>query len=208
MPIESDSSTHSSLLVALTSSDQGAVWSVFVEKYGQLLYYWCGRWGASPDDSDDIVQETLLNVFKSIDSFQIQPNGSFRAWLKIIAWRCWNLIYEKQQRSLQGNRPLLQSLVFENADREVRARSELLNQFDQVARDEILELAFSRVRARVEPRTWEIFERIELLEQDPVVLTTELNVTIGAVYAAKCRVRKMIHQEITLIDPPSQVNTK
>jgi RNA polymerase sigma-70 factor (ECF subfamily) len=207
MAIESDSSTRHSLLAALTSSNHDAVWSVFVEKYGQLLFYWCSRWGASPEDSEDLVQEVLLNVFKSINSFQIQADGTFRAWLRTIAWRCWSVIHEKQQRSLNGNRPLLQSLVFQNPDREAQARLELVSDFDRIAQTEILELAFSIVRARVEPLTWEIFERTEIYNENTDFLTRELQVSIGTVYAAKCRVRRMIHQEVLLIDPPSHFKT-
>lgn len=206
MSFKTDSSTHHSLLVAISSSNSEAVWSVFVEKYGPLCFYWCGRWGASPEDAEDVVQEILLNVFKSIESFKFDPNGSFRGWLKVIAWRCWNMIYEKQQRTVDTLQPLLKGLSVNDASINLKARDELISYFDKMAEMEILDLAMSRVRAKVEPKTWEIFDRTELKNQSCDFVASEMNVAVGIIYAATYRVRKLIHQEVKRIDPPSDEN--
>lgn len=205
---KSDSSTRQSFLLALRSSNNENLWTVFVETYAPFCLYWCGRWGATPEDAEDVVQEVLLIVFKSIESFQFDPNGSFRGWLKVIAWRCWNLINEKQQRSLDKNLPILSALVINDTALNCQARDELISYFDKMAEAEILELAMSIVKAKVEAKTWEIFDRTELQNQAKNVVALEMKVPVGHVYAAAYRVRKLIHQEVRRIDPPSDENTK
>lgn len=194
-------STRVSLIKVLSSGDTGEAWSVFIEKYGPLFYYWCGQWGATPEDAEDVIQDTLLNVFKSIDSYRFQPDGSFRQWLKTIARRSWHSICEKQARSLQGERPIFKSMVHKDPAKELQARESLMNCFDELARTEILELAFDRVRNRVEARNWEVFERMDLQEQSGEEVAEQFQMSLGAVYVVACRVRSLIHREVLLIDP-------
>ncbi len=66
-----------------------AAWSEFCGHCATVLRRWSGRMGLQAADVDDLIQDTLLIVIGRIRLFQRRGTGSFRAWLRVIAWRCW-----------------------------------------------------------------------------------------------------------------------
>jgi RNA polymerase sigma-70 factor (ECF subfamily) len=65
--------------------------------------------------------------------------------------------------------------------------------FDQ----RLLDWAAARVRAASKESTWSAFWRTAYEQEDPARVATDLGMSVGAVYAARCRVmarmRQMIH---------------
>ena len=57
-----------------------------VKRYSQMLMTVCRRY--TPDESlaKDILQESLIRIFKNIDSYQ--HRGSFEAWMRKITVNC------------------------------------------------------------------------------------------------------------------------
>lgn len=53
--------------------------------YEALVYSMARRICASPEDAEDVLQETFLEVCRSIEGFRGTGAGSFTAWLKRIA---------------------------------------------------------------------------------------------------------------------------
>lgn len=199
-----DSSTNLSLLASLaagrTVSDS---WPIFLEKYGRLLLRWGHRWGARPEDCEEIIQETLILAFRNLHQYQNNPKSNFRSWLKTLAFRCWQKIRDDLQR--------LQGLELEKFDEQTlrmltspAASKDLLGTFEAVARDEILELATQRVQSRVEPETWLCFElmHVEKLPGDEVA--TRLMKSRQAVFSNVYRVRTMLKDEILAMDSEFQ----
>lgn len=97
-----DSQTRASLLLALRAGADADAWELFCQKYGPRIAGWCRKWGASRQDAEDVVQETLVVVFRKIADFQYRPDLSFRAWLKTIARRVNRDVGEKAGRFLPG----------------------------------------------------------------------------------------------------------
>jgi DNA-directed RNA polymerase specialized sigma24 family protein len=97
-----DSSTNLSLLASLAAGRSASdSWPIFVEKYGRLRVRWGQRWGARPEDCDEIIQETLILAFRNLHQYQSNPKSNFRSWLKTLAFRCWQKVRDDMQR-LQG----------------------------------------------------------------------------------------------------------
>ena len=70
------------------------------------------RAGLSEADSQDIVQETIIKVHKSLDRFQYnRERGSFKGWLRTITRSRLNEHFKKQQR-----KPCYMADVFTEVD--------------------------------------------------------------------------------------------
>jgi RNA polymerase sigma factor (sigma-70 family) len=197
-----DSRTHLSLLVKLR--DEGLrdqAWGVFADKYGGLIYRWCRHWGADHTDAEDITQETLLAVYLRIMRYEHGGRYSFRAWLRKIAKRVWIKILERSLRNkaLGSGQPVeneaIQKLI------SLSARDDLLHRFDDMARDEIRDLVFQRVKSRVAENTWMayFFNDHEKLSGEEIA--ARLGMTVGAVHVSAHRVRKLIREELAIVDP-------
>ena len=81
--------TRASLLSRLKHSDDSESWRVCFETYWKLIFNAARRAGLTETEAEDVVQETLLTVARSIQTFQYDKNrGSFKGWLlKTTAWR-------------------------------------------------------------------------------------------------------------------------
>jgi RNA polymerase sigma-70 factor (ECF subfamily) len=72
-------------LVRAREGDQQALEDLFA-RYLPLLRRWASgrlpRWARDVADTPDLVQETLINVFKKIDGFEHRGDGAFQAYLR------------------------------------------------------------------------------------------------------------------------------
>lgn len=197
-----DSRTHLSLLVRLCDEQRrDEAWAIFAEKYGSLIYRWCLHWGADPTDAEDITQETLLAVYLRIVRYEHDGRHSFRAWLRRIAKRVWVKVLE---RSIRGKAPgsrrpeqtvSLRKLI------SLRARDDLLHRFDDLAREEIRDIVFRRVKHRVAEKTWLAYYLNDHDKLSGDEIASQLGMTIGAVHVSAHRVRKLIREELAILDP-------
>src|SRR6476659_3707614 len=82
-------STRYSLLSRLQKWDDQESWKDFFDTYWRLIYSLAIKSGLSEAEAQDVVQETVISVAKSIHKFERdRSRGSFKAWLKnIIRWR-------------------------------------------------------------------------------------------------------------------------
>lgn len=57
-----------------------------VERYAGMLKTICRRYAYDEATAQDMLQESLIRIFKNIQSYQ--PTGSFEGWMKKITVRC------------------------------------------------------------------------------------------------------------------------
>src|SRR2546426_1004678 len=80
--------TRQSLLGRLTNWDDQESWRDFFETYWKLIYKVALKAGLDETAAQDIVQETMLSVAKTIKGFRYDPAiGSFKGWLLQITRR-------------------------------------------------------------------------------------------------------------------------
>src|SRR5262249_46392433 len=137
-----DSSTRLSLLgrLRLTPTDQEA-WGEFVERYGRRVFVWCRQWGLQEADAEDVTQNVLADLARQMRTFEYQPSGRFRSWLRTIAHRAWCdlLASRKATTTGSGDSAVLDLL------HSVEAREDLLEHLDAVCERELLEAAMDQV---------------------------------------------------------------
>ncbi|WP_169980524.1 RNA polymerase sigma factor [Tautonia rosea] len=171
-------------------------WAEFLARYGKVLYRWCRRWGLQPSDAEDVTQDTLLAVARQIKDFRYDPDGSFRAWMKTIAYRFWIRVVERSSRqAATGGSAALEELA------SVAARDDLARFCEAQAREVLLEQAFDRVRQRVSPSTWDAFRLTALEDLPGSEVARQLGLSVGDVYNARWRVQKFVREAVRELDP-------
>lgn len=202
MSISTNSSTKLSLLAKLADAKgREDVWPTFVEKYGNAIYAWCRKWGASSEDAEDIVQQTLLTVFLKLEHFKHGGRYTFRGWLRQIARHTWLKIIEKTAKASVVDTDEIERLTSIRMLRTVGARDDFINAFDQLACEEIRDMAFSKVRERVSEQTWQAYIMSDHDQSPGVEIAKLLGLSVGAVRLSAYRVRLMLNDELARIDP-------
>jgi RNA polymerase sigma-70 factor (ECF subfamily) len=178
-------------------ADQTA-WAEFVRRYGPLIYRWCRRWQLQEADAQDVTQAVLTRLAAKMRSFNYNPDQSFRAYLKTLARYAWCDFLEasKQPGGGTGGSDVLKLLETVEAGEELVEH--LNKQFDQ----ELLTEAQCRVRARVEPHTWDAFRLTALEGLSGADAATQLGMKVATVFKAKSKVQKMLQEEIARLEQP------
>ena len=191
-----NSATPISLLERLRSPDDSAAWEEFAKRYARVIRQWCWKWGLQEADAEDLIQEISLIVMMQVAEFQHRGLGSFRAWMKTIAWRCWRRAETKSRR--QSQITLADSTpAWTSPD----ACDNLLAEFDSLAHQELFLASLEAVRKRVEPSTWQAFSMTALSEIPAGEVAEQLGMKVGAVYMARGRVQRYIGDELKRLDP-------
>lgn len=82
---DADADSTFRLLERANAGDSGALDALFTRYLKPLQRWASGRlpaWARSAADTHDLVQDTLLNVFKRIGSFEPRREGAFQAYLR------------------------------------------------------------------------------------------------------------------------------
>src|SRR5438093_9357626 len=93
--------TRQSLLSRLRDLNDQESWAVFFETYWRLIYKTAIRAGLTEEEAQDVVQETVFSLSKTMPGFKYDPSqGSFKGWLlKLTRWRILDQ-FRKRQRGI------------------------------------------------------------------------------------------------------------
>lgn len=84
MKPEADIDTDMRLVGLIKKADKDAMYSLYRLYCGYLAAI-CSRYVPDPEDSKDILQDTFLQIFNSIQGFDYRGVGSLKAWMGKIA---------------------------------------------------------------------------------------------------------------------------
>jgi RNA polymerase sigma factor (sigma-70 family) len=183
--------TKPSLLLRIRDADDSASWSEFAEIYGPVIRSYCRRRGLQPTDADDVVQETLLQVARSIGTFDYDSSlGRFRDWLGTVVRNKITRFFESKSRQV--------ATIDNDQSAQLEASSECA-EWTASVHARILEVALLRIRAGFESSTWDAFERLWCVGSPAPEVARTLGMAIDSVYAAKSRVLKRLREEILLL---------
>jgi RNA polymerase sigma-70 factor (ECF subfamily) len=191
--------TRITLLSRLRSDPSDpAGWDEFVERYGRHIYRWCQQWKLQDADAEDLTQNILMKIFRTLPVFAYDPSRSFRGWLKTVAYRAWWDQKNRRQTQTAAGGDQANEMILT-----LEAREDLAQKLEQAFDLELLETAKTRVRERVAPHTWEAFRLLafERLPVDEVALRVEMRTAM--VYVAKSKVQKMLQEEIAILEKGS-----
>ena len=193
----SNFNTRVTLLGRLRATpDDPAIWAEFVDWYGRNIHAWCRVWGLQESDAQDVTQEVFLNLSVQMHGFCYDPKGSFRAWLKTLTRRAWQ-VYAKKQRKAgrgSGDDAELESLA------NLQARKDLSQRLEEAFDQEMLKEASNLVRLRVDPRTWEAFELLAIQGLTGAEVASRLKMKVATAFVARSKVQRMLREELTRLE--------
>lgn len=76
--------TKEQILVNRLLQKEEAAWKELFEVYSGSLTYVCSRYIIDKNDVHDVLQNSFIQMFRSISSFEYRGNGSLKAWITRI----------------------------------------------------------------------------------------------------------------------------
>ncbi len=195
--------TRASLILRLNDPADDLAWAEFLQVYEPLLMRLASRWGLQEADAREVVQETLLAVAKSIDSFSDDsPQHSFRRWLATITRNklADHLKRRSRQESGSGDTEVhrwLDQQASDTADQSV---------WDWNEKRQVFAWAAESVRSQVNDATWQAFYRTSVQSESVQQVAADLGMREGMIYVARSRVMSRLRQAVQLwIDSSDEV---
>jgi len=169
--------TRTSLLFQLRTGANDATWREFVAVYQPLIRQTARQRGVPASDIDDIVQDVLVQVLRSISSFRYQrTRGRFRNWLRRITI---NKIHDARRRRSDTNFLEDPGEIPDNTGED---------HWEREFRSRLVRCALWAVQRESEVRTWTCFAEHALKRRTAADVARELSLSENAVYVNCSRV--------------------
>lgn len=199
--------TRESLLLRLRDYKDEFAWAEFSAIYEPVIYRLVKRRGVQDADAREIVQEILMSVAGAIERFDVTAQGSFRGWLSRITRNATidRLRSVQSRRELTGGSSIVR-IIDAAASNErgldgFQQDAELSHEFDRDHRQQLFRWAASKVRSRTGEKNWIAFWRTAVEDQSIAQVASDLGITEGSVYVARCRIlkriRELVHQRLS-----------
>lgn len=187
--------TQSLLLVNIQSLENREAWAEFVQIYRPVIYRMARRRGMQDADAQDLSQDVLLRISKSIDRWEPQEGIRFRHWLRKVAS---NAILTAVTKSKLGG------IVDGSAADQSLAEAPDVSAATRELQDECFRERFLRaaavVKVDVSPITWAAFERTVIQGQSCEDAAQSLGKSLGTIYAARSRILKRLQKEVQRLE--------
>ncbi len=185
--------TRASLILRLQDAADVVAWDEFTAIYAPSVFRLAKRYGLQQADADDLVQEVLAAVAKSVTQWLERENrSSFRAWLFRIARNTAIdfLTRRKHRPWCAGGDDAARQFD------EVAAAEEVSGDFDIEYRREVFHWASQRIRDSVSETTWMAFWLSSVEDQPINEVAKQVDMSVGSVYIARSRVMKRLRQKV------------
>src|ERR1044071_5189890 len=174
--------TRQSLLSRLRNWGDNSSWEDFFNTYWRLIYTTALGAGLNPLEAEEVAQETLIYISKSIRSFQYDPKqGSFKGWLRTTTiWRIRDRLRRQrreQVESLNADDRWLEVLSVADPSEDPIAKN-----WDLAWEHNLADAAIDRVRKKVSPKHFQIFDLAVIKQWPTAKIAQALRVNAGYVY--------------------------
>jgi RNA polymerase sigma factor (sigma-70 family) len=198
--------TRKSLLSRLKHRDDQNIWQAswqdFYDIYSRLIYVTAIQAGLREAEAEEVVQDTVIAVDKAIGRFEYQPEKcKFKTWLHAITRRQ----VANQFRKRQGKGRLLESLPGQDEGGETvndipdPASQALDETWDREWERNLLDAAAERVKRRVSPAHYQIFEYHALQGHGVSQTAKALGISAAKVYLVKHRIARQVREEVAYL---------
>jgi RNA polymerase sigma-70 factor (ECF subfamily) len=201
--------TRRSLLGRLKDWRDDRSWQEFFDTYWRLIYGVALKAGLSPNEAEEVVQETMLSVAKKMKDFRYDAaRGSFKGWLlQLTGWRITNQFHRRSVRRTSGDPELAHgdlSVAAMEPDTQFVVPPELYKLWQQEWELNLMQAALDRVRKHVQPKHFQVFD-LAVLQHKPLKQIQEfLDLSMAEVYLAKHRVGKLVQRELARLRKQEQ----
>jgi RNA polymerase sigma-70 factor (ECF subfamily) len=202
-PTQETYATRATLIARLKDWGDQASWQDFFDTYWKLIYGVARKKGLSEEESHDVVQETMLAVAKQMPDFTYdREKGSFKSWL--LSTTRWRISDQFRKRGpFHGDRREAEAVERRRLERipdEAGAGQDLERLWDEEWRANLLDIANQRVRVRMAPEKYQIFDFCVNKGWAPDRVAAAFRIPAAKVYLAKHRVARMIQDEVSRLE--------
>ena len=178
-------------------------WLDFLDRYTRLFFTWFRQWGVDPACMEDVLQETMVRILGDINRFEHQGSGSFRTWMRTLAHNSWSqLVKDTKRQMAQRQIKAIHPAQIDNLCTKLAERH-LMDLFDELATSELIDTAYSYVRRKIDPETWETYFLVNFQNISVEDVMASQNINSTQVYNRIYRVRKLLKEEMEKLDSPS-----
>jgi RNA polymerase sigma factor (sigma-70 family) len=191
--------TRESLLGRLKNWDDDQSWREFFGIYRKLLFSFAIKSGLSEQESEEVVQETVISVARTIKDFEYDPKRcSFKSWLRHLAQKRIADCFRKRARETlmdnvapreSGKTPAIERVPDSSA-------ANLDAIWEEEWQKELLEAAVARVKKEVSAGQFQMFDFYVLKKMPVGKVASALGTNAAQVYLAKHRISKLLKREI------------
>jgi RNA polymerase sigma factor (sigma-70 family) len=197
--------TRRSLVDRLANWDDQRRWQEFFDTYWKLIYSAARQSGLTDAEAQEVVQETVITVAKNIDKLKYDPAiGSFKGWLlQITRWRIADQFREREPGNVKRP-PSHDDRLTATIERVPDSRIVDLDAvWEAEWKENLFEAAIARVKKKVEPKQFQIFDCYVRKEWPAQKVAERLGVNVGQVYLARHRVGALLKKEIRALEKVS-----
>ena len=218
LPHGSSLETRPSLLKRLQTGDDPQSWQEFYRIYGGLIRFFATKSGLTPDEAEEVVQETAIGVARRLPEFVYDPKVCrFKTWLlNLTRWRIQNQLRKRGQpgaalggsaktgdesrtgRVGDGTGTATLNRIADPAAPEFGA------EWDAAWEKNLVTQAMEQVRAKLEQRHYQIFDLYVMKGWPPSEVAKTLGISIGRVYLTKHRVAGLVKKEVRRLEKAAE----
>jgi RNA polymerase sigma factor (sigma-70 family) len=194
--------TRRSLVERLADWGDQLRWQEFFDTYSKLIYSAARQSGLAHAEAEEVVQETVITVAKNIEKLKYDPAiGSFKGWLlQITRWRIADQ-FRKRAPANAKRANYLDDRATATIERVPDSRGVDLDAiWDTEWKENLFEAAIARVKRKVEPKQFQIFDCYVRKEWPAAKVAERLGVSVGQVYLARHRVGALLKKEARALE--------
>jgi RNA polymerase sigma-70 factor (ECF subfamily) len=184
--------TNPSLILRIKDPQNAAAWNQLMAIYRPVIYRLARRKGLLHEDAEDLVQGVFISIAKAIDRWE-QGEGQprFRNWLgRITRNAIVNAMTRARPDRATGTSSVLQSLA------SLPQGTESTQSLIVECRLEAIRWAAREIQSEFSNATWAIVQSIAIEGRPAPEVAQVFQRTIGAVYAARCRVAARLREKV------------
>ena len=184
-----DGTSYTLLSRAIDLNDQSA-WNELHSRYEKFIYYILREINVPDNDLDDLCQQVMVNLMKSLKSYD-RSKAKFRTWMKRIIK---NIAY-MHYRKVYAHNNKIDALTAEQSSNQHVIESEFEKLIDEEWENYITTLAMDKIQSTYKGNGIEVFQRT-LAGESVAQISEDLSIAETTVYTLRQRVKKSLLQEI------------
>jgi RNA polymerase sigma factor (sigma-70 family) len=195
--------TRPTLLGRLKDWSDQESWKRFFETYWKLIYSTAVKSGLTDSEAEEVVQETVLSVARTMPEFKYDPAAcSFKTWLLHLTRK--RIADQFRKRPPAGARRTSRTAKPEDTATVERmpdpTGSELEKLWDEEWQRNLMDAAMQHVRAQISSRQYQIFDLYVTKGWSVRDVSRTLHVSVGQVYLARHRVMALVKKEVRKLE--------
>ncbi|VGO14151.1 ECF RNA polymerase sigma factor SigE [Pontiella desulfatans] len=185
--------TRATLIQRVQNQQDEQSWEEFVQVYRRYIYAIIRSMNISEHDTEDILQQVLINLWNSLPKMDYEKINRFRSWLSTVTKNCVTDFIRKRTREAKRLEKAGQddTLTYLKAIR--------LPEIDNIAEREweihLTNLALENIEPLFSGKAVDAF-RLTLKGKSVEEIAAELDLKENSVYRLKNRVKERLIQEI------------